>query len=140
MKKIVFFLSIFLFINSCNKPQNIAIKQYDYDDVTRLCKWSDVFKQDEVEYLVYFYSKTCGHCVEIKQEMITFYLSEKVTSYFSEVNEDTVFGSKTNLIGINKIENFHIFGTPFLVEIKKWTVSNYFAGVNSILEFINYTN
>ena len=140
MKKIVFFFSIFLLINSCNKPQNIAVKQYDYDDVTRLCKWSDVFKQDEAEYLVYLYSKTCGHCVEIKQEMIAFYLSEKVTTYFSEVNEDTVFGSKTNLIGINKIEDFHIFGTPFLVEIKKWTVSNYFAGVNSILEFINYKN
>ena len=139
MKKLLLLLTVLLVGCSKNTEQPVT-KIYDYKDVEDTCSWADVFKQEEEEYLVYFYSLTCGHCLEIKQEMISYYLSKTEKIYFSKVDETTVFGPKGELKGIDSIEKFYIFGTPFLVKLKKWVVIDYFAGTKSILEYINYKN
>ena len=110
---------------------------YDYSDVeTQIIDWCDIFSQLEDNYSVYFYSVTCGHCAEIKQSILSYYFLNKEVMYFSRTSEETVFGTKTDLIGVSDLEDFHIFGTPFLINVTNHTVSNYYAGVSEITNYI----
>lgn len=111
---------------------------YDYLNVeSHQIGWSDVFLQEEDSYSVYFYSLTCGHCAEIKQKILSYYFLDREVLYFSQTSEETVYGSKTDLIGVNDISSFHIFGTPFLINVNNHEVTNYYAGVNEITNYID---
>ena len=104
--------------------------------MTAFISWNDVFKQEENEYSVYFFSQTCGHCKELKKEILSYYFGNYEQLYFVETSEDTVFGSPSDLVGVNSIECFYIFGTPFLINIESGAVSNYYAGNTKIREYI----
>ena len=137
MKKLslLFILPFILLGCSANR---IKPNTLDYDDIENVVSWSNIFNIDEDEYLVYFYSVTCGHCKEIKGLMIDYYFSNLEQIYFSEVSEETVYGQRSDLTGIDKLENFYIFGTPFLIKIEDKIVSEYYSGVKEISEYINY--
>ena len=135
MKKIALFLCLFLF--SCSLNQYKQVKQHDYCDVDAQISWSDVFNQCEDQYLVYFYSESCGYCQTIKNDVIEYYLSKKEAMYFVDSGgEDAKFGPVKDLTGIFDIESFYIFGTPFLIKTKEKKIDSYYAGMNQILEYI----
>ena len=46
----------------------------------------------------------------------------------------------TQIEVIDSIDDFYIFGTPFMIEIKEHSVSGYYAGANEILESISILN
>ena len=127
-----------LLLSGCVPTSNIELVIYDYEDVSDArIKWSDIFSQEEDQYSVYFYSVTCGHCAEIKQNVLSYYFLDIETMYFVQTDEETKFGAVVVLTGISDIDLFHIFGTPFLVNIKEHSVSSYCGGVNSILKYID---
>lgn len=129
-------LLLTLLLTGCSSDIQPIIKEYDYSDVTAFISWNDVFKQEENEYSVYFFSQTCGHCKELKQEILSYYFGNYEQLYFVETGEDTVYGSPSDLVGVNSIECFYIFGTPFLINIESGAVSNYCAGNTKIREYI----
>ena len=137
--KRLFLLSISLFAISCTSPPTSQeVIEYDYCDVDKHIEWSDIFDQPESIYHVYFYSLMCGHCKEIKQEILSYYFSSFVTMYFVDVtNKESIFSKPYDVIGVNSIDSFYIFGTPFLIKIENSTVIECYAGVNQILNFIN---
>ena len=138
MKKctlLVLFLAIF---TSCSATKNNNKIERDYDDIEKTITWSEIFKLDLDEYYVYFYSKTCGHCKELKPMILDYYFSTDEELYFSEANEETVYGKKSDLYGIENIDDFYIFGTPFLIKIKEKVLVEYYSGVSEIREYINY--
>ena len=138
MKKYACTLLMTTVLNGCNPKVSELTDELDYclvSDVT--IAWNDVFNQFEADYLVYFYSEICGHCREIKNEIIAFYQSRCWAMYFVCTDEYAVFGPRSDLKGIDNINDFYIFGTPFLCEIKNYVVGDYYVGVNSIREFIN---
>ena len=131
-------LPISMLLVGCTPTIEKSHFNYDYVDVKEATiSWSNIFLQKEDQYSVYFYSPTCGHCAEIKQDILAYYFESIETLYFVQTDEDTKFGSKTDLIGVNDIDSFHIFGTPFLINIKDHSVLKYYAGVNSILSYID---
>lgn len=130
-------LTLTLLLSGCTSSVQQVEKEYDYSDVTAFVLWNDIFKQEEKEYSVYFFSQTCGHCKELKQEIICYYFENVEILYFLETNEDTVFGPPSDLTGINSIEDFNIYGTPFLINIENGTVINYYAGSSKIREYID---
>ena len=135
MKPLLLFATILL--SGCVPSTKSDPVTYDYSDVeSHQINWSDIFSQPEDSYSVYFYSVTCGHCAEIKQNILSYYFLNKEVIYFSKTSEETVFGSKTDLIGVSNLEDFHIFGTPFLINISNHAVSNYYAGVSEITKYI----
>ncbi len=134
MKKWILLFAVML--AGCNQGLEIKQKEYDYSDVAAFIEWSKVFNQDENDYSVYFFSVTCGHCKEIKEEILTYYFGEYEKMYFVETSYDAVFGPPKDLTGISTIEDFYIFGTPFLINISKRTISNYYAGKAKIREYI----
>lgn len=131
-------LLLVLLLSGCsNTHANIITKEYDYLDVSTHIDWIDVFSQVEDLYLVYFYSLTCGHCKEIKQDILSYYFSSNETIYFVQADENTVYGSSGELIGISDISNLFIYGTPFLIKLENHSLIEYYGGEKEIREYIN---
>lgn len=121
-----------LILCGCN-ANNQHEEQHNYHEIKdRLIQWNDIFNQDEDDYLVYFYSERCGYCNEIKQDVLKFYLQEYMPMYFVCTDFDVVVGPRSDLTGVDSIDDFFIFGTPFLTRLKQHIVSNYYVGVSEI--------
>lgn len=134
MKTYLFFIPFLLL--SCSSANKTEDKIYDYDDVDTHISWSDIFIQEEENYSVYFYSKTCSHCLEIKQDFLQYYFTNKEKIYLVESNEDTKIGPVSDITGVNSNDSFYIFGTPFLINLKNHAISKYYGGTKQILEYI----
>lgn len=127
-----------LLISGCsNTHANIITKEYDYLDVSTHIDWIDVFSQVEDLYLVYFYSLTCGHCKEIKQDILSYYFSVDQVIYFVQADENTVYGSSGELIGVSDVSNLFIYGTPFLIKLENHVIVEHYGGEKEIREYIN---
>ena len=124
-------------LTGCQPAQKQPIKHNYHEVKNSLIPWSDVFDQNETDYLVYFYSERCGHCNSIKNDVISYYLTTDRIMYFVCTDIEAMFGNPKDLIGINSISEFYIFGTPFLVRLIEYAVSEYYVGANSILNYIN---
>lgn len=137
MKKLSSLVLPLLLLSGCasnNKQETI----HNYHEIKdRLIEWNTIFEQPEENYLVYFYSERCGYCNELKQDIIKFYLADYVPMYFVCTDYDVVVGPRSDLTGVDKIEDFYIFGTPFLTRLKLNKVANYYVGLSEIKEYIS---
>ena len=82
-----------------------------YDDVKdKMIFWSNVFAIDKDAYYVYFFSKTCTHCQNLKP----FILEQAVKRddiYFVEESKEVVFVKDTSItIGLSSIDGLGILG------------------------------
>ena len=142
MKKLFLLSSLLLASCSLKQAENNDYPEdkHTYEDVCDLqIAWKEVFNQAEDEYLVYFYSEECGYCKLIKDEVIDYCQKEIYPMYFVDVlhDEDKVIKKPPAIVeGISSIDELFIFGTPSLMKIKEKVVTNYYAGVQSIREFI----
>ena len=122
----------------CGCQSKNTEEEHNYHEIkNRLISWDYIFEQEEDDYLVYFYSERCGHCNEIKQEILKFYLAEYTPMYFVCTDYDAIFGPKSDLVGVDNIDDFYIFGTPFLARLHNHIVTNYYVGVSEIRSFIS---
>ena len=121
----------------CKEESNQEIKHNYHEIKSDLISWIDVFNQSETDYFVYFYSVRCGHCNEIKNDIIEYYYSNKNTLYFVCTDIDSLVGPPKDLTGIDNIDDFYIFGTPFLIRVYEYMVKEYYAGTRAILNFIH---
>lgn len=136
MKKLTCLTLPLLVLTGC-KANNQIKESHNYHEVKDdLIAWSDIFNIDSSDYLLYFYSERCGHCSEIKNEVISYYEHTDKEMYFVCTDIDAVFGPAKDLTDIDNIEDFYIFGTPFLTRIYNFKVKEYYAGSNSILNYL----
>lgn len=119
--------------NECNLKQ---IVNHDYDEISHLTiNYKNIFEQIGKQYFIYFYSLTCGHCFELKNEIITYALCNKIKTYFVLECDEIKYGFDTNLtIGISNIESLFIKGYPTLIEINNNVLTFNEAGKNKIIE------
>lgn len=137
MKKLFLVFLSLLIIGCTNRNSGTSLPELDYSIVKTHINWIDIFNQQEVDYFVYFYSTTCAHCRNIKQEMLNYYLSEKSYLYFLCMDKiDDRYKQPYDITGICDSNKLYIFGTPFLIEVKNYKVYQYYAGEKSILELI----
>ena len=136
---------VVLMLMGCNEPVENAqtitpVMEYDYSVASsRQIEWKDILSKKESRYIVYFYSEYCGYCKQVKQEILTYYIKNIDDMYFVDtVKEKAIYKPNDGmLIGTKNIADFYIFGTPFLAEITDKTVTNWYAGVDSIRLYIN---
>ena len=137
MKRISSLIIPILVLTGCT-PKQRPEELHNYHEIKdRLIDWDNVFNQVDDDYLVYFYSERCGHCNEIKQDIIKFYLNEYMPMYFVCTDYQVVVGPRSDLTGIDNINDFYIFGTPFLLRLLEHKVSNYYVGTHEILNYIS---
>lgn len=126
-----------LLLTGCAKSEPKEPMHNYHETKDCLIPWTDIFEQVEDDYLVYFYSERCGYCNEIKQDVLSFYLELKPVMYFVCTDLDAIFGPSKDLKGIDNIDDFYIFGTPFLLRVYTHQVEDYYVGKNQILDYIN---
>ena len=115
------FLLLSLLISGCGSSTSEEPKIFDYSDVVLIINWLDIFNQPDTNYSVYFFNQTCGHCNELKQEILTYYFENYEKLYFVETDDNTIFGPQNDLTGIDSIDEFFIFGTPFLINVDDYS-------------------
>lgn len=139
MKKVKLFLLSATILSSCAAASPPAVEEkisYDYIEIENSkISWNGILSKEEDTYKVYFYSLSCGYCRELKDEIISYYLKGLETLYFVCTDEHAVF-ARGDIIGVNNIDDFHILGTPYLVEIKNKTVFSAYAGLTSIRNYL----
>ena len=137
---------VVLMLIGCSEPVEktetiVPITEYDYSIIAsnKQIEWDEILSKSESRYVVYFYSEYCGYCKQVKQDILSYYIKGIDNMYFVDtVKQKTVYKSNDGLlIGTKNIEDFYIFGTPFLAEITNKTVTNWYAGVDSIRLYIS---
>ena len=136
-----------LLVTGCEGPNNQEVDdsqqivyELDYQITSdKQIGWNELFDINQPRYMVYFYSEYCGYCKLVKQEVLSYFMKDIDEMYFVNVtNEKAIYKSNDGLlIGTKSINDFYIFGTPFLVEITNRTVTNWYAGVESIRLYID---
>ena len=107
---------------------------HDYDEIEgKTILWNQLFEQEQNHYYSYIYSPRCGHCNEIKQEVIDYGLKHDDFYFILYSNDIPVDYEIETTIGKTDINDVFILGTPSLIEIKNSVVINNVAGSNSIL-------
>ena len=136
---------VLLMLIGCSEPvenveTDVTKTEYEYSITeNKQITWNEVLSKSKSRYVVYFYSEYCGYCKQVKQEILSYYLKNVDEMYFIDtVKEKAVYKSNDGmLIGTKNITDFYIFGTPFLVEVTNYTVTNWYAGVDSIRLYID---
>lgn len=126
-------------ICSCSTQELLILDEsLDYDFISDAqIQWSEIFKQTEDRYLVYFYSPTCGYCEDIKNDILGYFKNNDVCMYFVSDKENFIINNDIDeTIGCNDIDLFFIIGTPSLVEVYHHEISMNIGGVSKIYEFL----
>ena len=101
----------------------------------------DCLSQIEEKYLIFFHSETCTHCQEIIEDVIAFANSNIIKTYFLNVskkeNKITRCSQDEIEVGIDKVEDLRIVGTPTIVEVEEGVTTVNVAGKNACLSFLN---
>lgn len=129
-------------LGSCNKEEektnpnyhsHTSVDIYSYSDVKdKEILYSNIFGIEQSSYYVYFYSRTCSHCNDLKPFIIP-KIIERNDIYLVEASEQVVILEDISVtIGVSSIENFGILGYPSLVKIEEKVVTKNIAGINPI--------
>lgn len=110
----------------------------DYDDERFIhIAWSEIFSQNQETYCTYIYSQSCGYCQQLKQDVLSYALSVD-NFYFLEYSDDVILTNNIEkTIGIQKIDQLAILGTPTILEIKNKVLTKNIAGKKKISEYLS---
>ena len=102
---------------------------------------ADCLSQIEEDYLIFFHSETCGHCREIIEDVILFAESNIIKTYFLNVSKsenkiDRCLREEIE-IGIDRVEDLKIVGTPTIIEVENGVTIANIVGKESCLSFLN---
>lgn len=131
---------ITLSISACN-PNTTSFNfsspsAYDYAQMNHI-EWVDLLNQQECDYITYIYSETCGHCREIKNEILYFASSYQDPTYFViYVKEIPLIDDKEQVIDKDKIEEIGILGTPTLFHVVNHKINENIVGSKDIKNYI----
>ena len=124
-----------LLMCSCSNKSEIKEIVYSYDMVReKHIEWNNLFSVNDNDYFVYIYSNSCGHCNEIKKDVIEACLNGKLDLYFvAYTNDIPIIDDSESVIGKNEIDDMGIIGTPTLFHINDFAITEQFIGAKSIL-------
>ena len=127
-------LMTLLIVGCTSKNEKAVAQEYDYADVKhlRIC-WDEILSQTQDSYYAYVYSETCGHCNEIKQEVITYALSHEAFFFISYSSHIPIIDDPLITIDKSEVSDLGIVGTPTLFVINEHRVKENIVGKNSII-------
>lgn len=142
MKKKLLSLTFILLtlLSSCSITNHSDLIYEDYNQLEEYqITWRDLFLQSNSEYFVYIYSLSCLHCQNIKEEVISFVISEKYPTYLIEYTKDIPISNNVeDCIGSSSYVEVTIKGTPSLLQIKNGYLILNVAGSKEILSVLDY--
>ena len=136
MNKLLILPITAILILSCSPKKETKAIEYDYSDVDDLTIfWNDILSVESDKYFAYIYSPTCGHCNEIKQDVITYALVNKGTLYFVPFNKMIpIIIDRTLPLEKDKVEDLGIVGTPSMFLVVNHVVKENYVGKKEIVK------
>ena len=126
---------------ACSPVVDTTNEEKRYEDCTIIqshqIAWPDVLNQKENNYIVFFYSETCGYCHEMLNEIVDFANSDILETYFVNCSTNKVTISEDYGIGISNIEELSIKGTPSIIEVFDKVVVANVPGLENCLTYLN---
>ena len=140
--KLVFLPCLFTLLSCQHEDESFSISEtteHEYDEVMdKEITWNEMFSIEQSQYLIYFYSTTCSHCKEIKNQIIEYALSND-NFFFIKYSDDVIIAPEVkSTIGATSPCDVAILGTPSLVEIENGVLINNLAGVKEIMNFLHF--
>ena len=136
----IILLTPFLFSCSNNKKDDPGsdIPIHNYDEVSeRFISWNDSLSLNNEHYYVYYFSRTCKYCDELKNEVIDIALNKCNALYFCNDNAIIIQDlDPIHTIGISDISNLYIRGFPSLIEVRNNTVTDHLLGKSKVITFL----
>lgn len=122
----------------CCDSEISHIINHDYSEINQYkISWKNTFSLAKTSYFVYFYSLTCSHCEQLKNEIIEYALVNQ-NIYFCQNSEEVVISENVSAtIGISSYEYLSILGFPSLIYIENGTLKTNIAGVPNIKIVLN---
>lgn len=141
---LVIFLSILKSCSSssisipCCDSEISHITNHNYSEINQYkISWKNTFSQAKTSYFVYFYSLTCSHCEQLKNDIIEYALDNQ-NIYFCQNSEEIIISEDVySTIGISSYEHLSILGFPSLIYIDNGILKSNIAGVPNIKIVLN---
>jgi len=142
---ILAFSALLLTSCSCIENETKTNEEHikDYEDYAQYTiGWNSLFEMGKGAYHVYVFNKTCGHCNRIKEKIFSLADVAIPYFYFCEYSEEVpVKSCSSNTIGVSKLKDAYICGTPSLIIINKSKITQNLCGENAITTYIeDYIN
>lgn len=102
--------------------------ELDYPDFDHLDNYTDILDRPEDKYVVYFYSVSCGYCVQIKDYILDFALE-------NDTNMKIYFMDAYNIKGVYPFEEQ--YGTPSIFVVEDGEIIYTTSGANSVPAYLN---
>lgn len=138
--KTMLFCPLVFALLSCKSvsPKVLEIER-DYDDFKDVeITWEKAFSPAKPSYFLYIYSKTCGHCQEIKQDVLSFVAHDYFPTFLINYSDEIpVKRNPEKTIGVIRYEDLYISGTPTLIHIDGGAVFHNIVGTTEILDYIS---
>lgn len=140
MKKLILLVTLTLL--SCSKvelqtsEETTICSSYDYDYfASRTIDFNNIFNFD-YDYEVYIFSKSCRHCENIKDLVLSYALLNNDLYFVEFSNSIPLTNDISSTIGVDRYEDVYILGTPTLLVIKSKVLTANIAGEKNITNYI----
>lgn len=135
---IVGFASVIVLLVAGLVIYNLVADVKDYDDFDHISNFSNITSQSEDEYLIYYYSETCGYCKQIKNQVLKFANdnNENIKVYMMDAND----AYATSFPIYDPDTGAEMTGTPSLITVVDGQIVHMAPGyleVTDTLESIN---
>ena len=144
MRIFFLFLPLLALMVGCTSKQNNASsdsnESYELVYAQRGIEWKDLLNQNCSDYYSYIYSLTCHYCNEIKGRVYEFCQGNAVFFIEYQVGIVPLNSETKDFVGVDKIEDLYILGTPTLFHIKEKKIAECFIGANQITLFFDNQN
>lgn len=122
---IVVIVTLLLGMSGCEGEE--LLDYSDFEDVRQLSYDAGETKENE-RYILYYYSENCGHCSDVKQEILTFFQT------FDHLNVYLLDTGAEEVKDVSRYDEF--VGTPSLFIIADGEVIESYVGSQEIRSFI----
>lgn len=139
-----------LFATSCtpiskatSSPIHLSINpeetKHEYSEINNYrITWSEIFDLPLSDYYVYFYSKTCVHCQNLKNWIIEKALQTKFIFFVESSKDDIIENDANQTFYSSSAEIFAIPGYPTLIKVSNKNLVLKVSGETSIHAALNF--
>jgi hypothetical protein len=129
MKKILLIVTMFIVtftLASCEEPVPTELDYSDFPEHLLTSYEAAETIQDE-RYIIYYYGKSCGHCLNVKQDLLTFFSTFDLLPFYILEVQDTPDTSSLD----------EFIGTPTVFLMADGVVLDQYIGSIEIYDFFD---
>lgn len=123
LKVSLIFGGVFVVLIAALLIYNATKVTHEYEDFDAITDFSEVLKQDEDKYLIYYYSESCGYCQQIKDTVLDFAFENNADMKVYLVDAYNVEGDTNPFEGL---------GTPSMFVVEDGAITATFRGASDI--------